>query len=265
MSEPTGPTAARAPRSDVREPAASRNGSGANGAAASSAAANGAAANNRGPNGLATPSALRRALLLFLRQAGPTSPDGLAAALGASRTGVLQQLHALEEAGLVSHAREKHGVGRPRHLYDVTPDAQDLFPADYAGFAASILAAVESLGGADLIEEVFEARRRQAGERIRARLVAEAGTASSLGDRVRALAVIQDEGGYLAEAVVGEDGAIRLREHNCAIFHVAQGSPAACEAELELFREILGADVMRETHIAAGDRCCTYRIAPLVS
>ena len=28
---------------------------------------------------------------------------------------------------------ERHGVGRPRHLYDVTPDAQDLFPADYDG------------------------------------------------------------------------------------------------------------------------------------
>jgi predicted ArsR family transcriptional regulator len=211
---------------------------------------------------VATPSALRRALLLFLRQAGPTSPDGLAAALGASRTGVLQQLHALEEAGLVSHARERHGVGRPRHLYDVTPDAQDLFPADYAGFAASILAAVESLGGGDLVEEVFEARRRQAGERIRVRLAAEVGPTSSLGDRARALAVIQDEGGYLAEAVIGDDGAIRLREHNCAIYHIASGNHAACDAELELFREVLGAEVVRETHIAAGDRCCSYRISP---
>jgi predicted ArsR family transcriptional regulator len=27
-----------------------------------------------------------------------------------------------------------------------------------------------------------------------------------------------------------------------------------------MFREILGADVVRETHIASGDRCCTYRI-----
>jgi predicted ArsR family transcriptional regulator len=248
MSEPTGAMAAHTPRSVGREPTA--------------ATGNGSPSNGRATNGVATPSALRRALLLFLRQAGPTSPDGLAAALGASRTGVLQQLHALEEAGLVSHARERHGVGRPRHLYDVTPDAQDLFPADYAGFAASILAAVESLGGGDLVEEVFEARRRQAGERIRARLAAEVGPTSSLGDRARALAVIQDEGGYLAEAVIGDDGAIRLREHNCAIYHIASGNHAACDAELLLFREVLGAEVVRETHIAAGDRCCTYRISP---
>ena len=55
--------------------------------------------------------------------------------------------------------------------------------------------------------------------------------------------------GYLAEAIVGTDGSISLREHNCAIYHVATGTPAACQAELELFREVLGADVdPRDAH-----------------
>jgi predicted ArsR family transcriptional regulator len=72
--------------------------------------------------------------------------------------------------------------------------------------------------------------------------------------------VIQDDLGYLAEAVIGPDGVIRLVERNCAIHHVAAADGAACQAELDLFREILGPDVERETHIASGDRCCTYRI-----
>ena len=67
--------------------------------------------------------------------------------------------------------------------------------------------------------------------------------------------------GYLADATLEPDGTIRLREHNCAIYHVAAGSPAACQAELDLFTEILGAEVVREQHIASGDRCCSYRIA----
>jgi predicted ArsR family transcriptional regulator len=207
-----------------------------------------------------SPSSLRRAILLHLRQAGPTSPDGLAAALDASRTGVLQQLHALEEARLVNHAAEKHGVGRPRHLYDVTPDAQELFPADYGGFAGGLLAAIESIGGDDLLEQVFVARRQQIRERVQRRMAERLPEGASLEDRVRELAVIQDEGGYLAQALVAADGTIRLREHNCAIFHVARRSGAACEAELALFRDLLGQDVIRETHIAAGDRCCTYRV-----
>lgn len=209
-----------------------------------------------------SPSTLRRAILVNLRQRGPMSPDGLATHLGASRTGVLQQLHALEQAGLVAHSIERHGVGRPRHLYDVTPEAQDLFPADYDGFAAAILDAIESVGGQDLVEEVFAARRRQLGERLRERLGERVARTASLADRVRELAVIQDGAGYLAEAVVGTDGTIRMREHNCAIFHLARASQACCAAELALFGEVLAADVVRETHIASGDRSCTYRVEP---
>jgi predicted ArsR family transcriptional regulator len=214
----------------------------------------------RGASGSASAPSLRRAILVHLRQSGPTSPDGLASALGASRTGILQQLHALEEAKLVNRAAERHGVGRPRHLYDVTADAQDLFPADYDGLASGLLAAIASVGGEQLIEEVFAARRRQIGDRVTRTLSERLPPDAPVADRVRALAVIQDEAGYLAEAFVGEDGVLRLRENNCAIHHVAKGQPAACAAELELFRELLGPDVARETHIASGDRCCTYRI-----
>jgi predicted ArsR family transcriptional regulator len=216
--------------------------------------------NGRTSAGTSSPSSLRRAILLHLRQAGPTSPDTLAAALGASRTGVLQQLHALEEAHLVNHAAEKHGVGRPRHLYDVTADAQELFPADYGGFASGLLAAIESIGGEDLVDQVFQARRRQIADRVRSRMAERLPRDATLVDKVRELAVIQDEGGYLADALVSSDGSIRLREHNCAIYHVASRAKGACDAELQLFRDLLGTDVVRETHIASGDRCCTYRI-----
>ena len=210
------------------------------------------------PGSSATASSLRRAILLHLRQAGPSSPDTIATALEASRTGVLQQLHALEEAGLVSHAAEKHGVGRPRHVYDVTADAQGLFPTDYGGFASGLVKAIEAVGGDDLVEQVFAARRRQIGERIRRRMAERLPEEATLADRVHVLAVLQDEAGYLAEAVVGEDGRLRLREHNCAIDRIARRNQAPCEAELALFRELLGQDVVRESHIASGDRCCSY-------
>jgi predicted ArsR family transcriptional regulator len=211
------------------------------------------------PGTSSTPaSTLRRAILVHLRQSGPSSPDGIAAAVEASRTGVLQQLHALEAAGLVSHSAEKHGVGRPRHLYDVTADAQGLFPTDYGGFASGLLKAIEAVGGDDLVEQVFNARRRQIGDRIRRRMSERLPDDASLAERVEVLASLQDQAGYLADSVVGDDGALRLREHNCAIDKIARRTQAACEAELALFQELLGPDVVRESHIASGDRCCSY-------
>jgi predicted ArsR family transcriptional regulator len=205
-------------------------------------------------------SALRREILVRLRRDGAASPDQLAGAIGASRTGVLQQLRALEATGFVSRQTVRHGVGRPRHLYDITDEAQELFPANYGALAAGLLTALKSVGGEALVEQVFIARRRQIGDRVRRELHDRVGAKASLAERVRELAVLQDEQGYLANAVIGSDGTIRLLEHNCAILDVARGARAACDAELDLFREVLGADVVRETHIASGDRCCSYRI-----
>jgi len=97
-------------------------------------------------------------------------------------------------------------------------------------------------------------------ERVRERLANRLADDAPVVDRARELAVIQDEQGYLADAVLDPDGTVRLREHNCAILDVARGEQHACAAELQLFRDVLGVDVVRETHIASGDRCCSYRI-----
>src|SRR5436189_3777524 len=164
------------------------------------------------PSG-APPGALRREILIRLRRDGPSSPDQLAAEIGASRTGVLQQLRALEATHFVSRQTVRHGVGRPRHLYDITPDAQELFPTNYDGLAAGLLAAIGAVGGDALIEQIFQARRRQAGDRIRTQLDERVGPGAELGQRVTTLAAIQDEQGYLAEAVVEADGASCLRQH----------------------------------------------------
>jgi len=207
---------------------------------------------------------LRQEIVVSLRREGPASPDQLARRVNASRTGVLQQLKALQSSGLVSRQTVRHGVGRPRHVYDVTDRAQDLLPANYDGLANGLLAAIEQVGGAGLVDEIFEARRHQLADSIRERMTERVPAGATLLERVRELAAIQDEQGYLCGSVFSvEGGAIRLSEHNCAIYHIASERPAACSAELALFREVLGADVVRETHIASGDRSCTYRISEL--
>jgi predicted ArsR family transcriptional regulator len=204
---------------------------------------------------------LRQAILHDLRRNGLTGPDELSRRVGASRTGVLQQLRALEVAGLVKRQTVRHGVGRPRHVFDITPAAQGLFPSNYDGLATDMLAAVAAVGGESLVTEVFAARRKALRERVTGRLAARLPAGAPLFDRVRELAVVQDEQGYLCHASIEPDGAsFRLSEHNCAIYQVALGHPSACKAEEELFREVLQADVVRESHIAAGDRCCSYRI-----
>ena len=95
---------------------------------------------------------------------------------------------------------------------------------------------------------------------VRQRLAERLPADASVVERARELAVIQDEQGYLAETVLGADGVDPARRAQLRHPPRRRGHAAACQAELELFRELLGTDVERETHIAAGDRCCTYRI-----
>jgi predicted ArsR family transcriptional regulator len=203
--------------------------------------------------------ALRHAILVHLRRTGAGSPDAIATAIGASRSGVAQQLRALEGAGLVSRTSVRHGVGRPRHLYDVTEDAQGLFPSNYEGLASGLIAAIVELGGDQLLDDVMTARSRQAGAALRDGLAAALPPDATLADRVRELARLQDRLGYLAEARV-EDGSIRLVQHNCAVHDIAKSNGSACRAELAMFRDLLGAGVERECHILDGDRCCSYRV-----
>ena len=66
-------------------------------------------------------------------------------------------------------------------------------------------------------------------ERLAERLPADA----PLDDRVRELAVIQDEQGYLAERRDRTRRRAPAREHNCAIYTIAPAPTAACDAELD--------------------------------
>jgi predicted ArsR family transcriptional regulator len=207
-------------------------------------------------------STLRREVLYALRTGGPAAPDQVADRVGASRTGVLQQLRTLETAGLVSRSLSRHGVGRPRHVYDLTAAAQDLFPANYGALAQSVLTAIRSIGGESLLHDVFEARRVHLKSRIAQRLADRLPNDATLWERVREVASYQDETGYLGRAVRDPDGTIRLCEHNCAISGVSVPYPIACEQELALLGDVLDAKITRECHIASGGRSCTYRVEP---
>jgi predicted ArsR family transcriptional regulator len=50
---------------------------------------------------------------------------------------------------------------------------------------------------------------------------------------------------------------VELCQHHCPIAHVAAEFPQLCEAETELFSQLLGTHVQRLATIAHGDGVCT--------
>jgi predicted ArsR family transcriptional regulator len=58
------------------------------------------------------------------------------------------------------------------------------------------------------------------------------------------------------------DGSFIMTENHCPIANVVESCAEICDAELEIFRSILGsqATVERFEHMPRGDRRCAYRI-----
>lgn len=233
-------------------------------------------------------SSAQQAVLIALRRIGPASPDALATAMGISRSAAVAHLRTLAAVGLVARDVERHGVGRPRHRYDLTAAAQTLLPSNYASLATDLLDALQVVADEAVVDAVFAQRRRRQAALIKGRFADRRLDDAPLQERVRELAIIQDEQGYLCDCAatgarrpddaLAADGlsagdpladgrtagsdAMQMRQANCAIYEVATRHQQACDSELELYREVLGADVVREAHIASGDRTCTYRIEP---
>jgi DeoR family suf operon transcriptional repressor len=208
---------------------------------------------------LDTLPAARRALLTAMKRAGEARADELAVTLGVTVSAVRQHLAALTDDGLVVHRVERRGPGRPAHLYRLSELGDGLFPRTYGAIVTELLGELE-VEAPEMVDKLFEGRRKRRVERAKARL-----DGLDFDAQVNELTAILDEDGYLAEAEPGPGGAWRIVEHNCAILAVAAKYGAACGTELEFLREVLpGATVERVAHLLAGGHVCAYEVTPRV-
>jgi DeoR family suf operon transcriptional repressor len=198
----------------------------------------------------------RRALVNAIKRAGEARADDLAAELGITASAIRQHLQALERDGLVEHHEVRVGPGRPKFVFRLTATADALFPRAYGELTEELLGYVaEDEPGA--VERAFERRRVRRVADARARLAAR----PDLDARVRELARILDEDGYLAEAISDPEGGWRIVEHNCAILTVALRYGVACGTELAFLREVLPeTEIERVSHMVQGAHHCAYTI-----
>ena len=200
----------------------------------------------------------RRRILEHVKRAGESTAEAIAAALGITLSGARQHLLALERDGLLEHRARRGGPGRPRHLFHLTPAGDALFPRAYAELTNELLEYVEDEDPA-LLERIFERRSRRRLQRARERTAG-----LPFADRVRLIAEILDEDGYLAEFTCRDDGTFVITEHNCAVLGVALRYRHACSSELDFLRAALPeAEVTRIAHRINGAHVCAYLVRPV--
>jgi predicted ArsR family transcriptional regulator len=156
-------------------------------------------------------------ILAILKRCGARSVDDLASELRLAPMTVRQHLTALERDELVSVAERRNGAGRPRHLYSLTTLGDAAFPRRYDRFASMLLAELQDLDSAALVQSertdrVMDVLDRMA--RREAQPHIERLTAMSTRSRARATAALLHEIGGFAEAIETPAG-VEIRDYNC--------------------------------------------------
>lgn len=198
----------------------------------------------------------RAQIVQLLRRQGQMTAAELSETLGIGAVGVRQHLALLDRDGMVHTVGVRRGVGRPSHLYALTEQATGLFPKRYDRLALDAIGFVASQGGDEAVDQLFAARRLQLSKQLAPRLAGR-----DRAGQVAELAAILTEQGYMCEYRQEADGSFVLAEHNCPVDCVARDYPQACEHELKLYEDLLGAPMVREELIAEGGNCCRYRIS----
>ncbi|WP_163558313.1 metalloregulator ArsR/SmtB family transcription factor [Halomonas sp. NO4] len=206
------------------------------------------------------PSSTAERLLHLLKTEGPDSAAALGERLGTTGENARQHLIKLARQGLVTHRNRSRGVGRPQAEWRLTEAGHRHFPDTHAELATRLIASVRDTLGPEALDTLVAARERETLAHYRQALKG----LETLEARVAALAALRSREGYMAEWRAESDGSLLLIEHHCPICSAARACPRFCEAELSVFRAVLGdgVSVERDEHLLAGARRCAYRIIP---
>ncbi len=190
--------------------------------------------------------------MTLLRRTGYTVEE-LAQAVGLTDNGVRSHLAILERDGIVRQrgtvSRGGGGGGKPAYVYELTPEAEALFPKAYGPVLRQLLDVMsERLG-----PEETEVLLRAVGSRIADERTVPAD--GFLRTRLEAAVAVLDELGGLAE-LEQCDGTFVIRGYSCPLTGVIPGHPEVCRLAEALLTELVGVPVNEHCDRGENPRCC---------
>lgn len=189
----------------------------------------------------------RGRLLALLRRSRQTVSE-LARVVGISDNAVRGHLAALERDGMVAEAGVRRSTGgKPAQEYDLTREAEELFPKAYAFVLGELIRVLEHERGPD----GAAAMMREVGRRAAA-ACADAG--GDLEGRVEAAAAMLRSLGGDVE-VKRTDSGWRLQGYGCPLSGVVADHPEACALAQALVEEITGRRVAECCEREGRPRC----------
>ncbi len=184
-------------------------------------------------------------------QGGGLTADDIASKLGLTRSAVRIQLTAMERDGVVRRVGKRPGTTRPSHVFELTPEVEQLLSKAYIPLLTHLVQAFAEALPSDQVDTLL----RRAGKGFAAELSGGKRLTGSLRSRVGAASEMMNEQ-LGAMTRVEENGGYVIRGSGCPLAALTGKHPGVCLAMESLVAEVVGTPAHECCDRSGRARCC---------
>jgi predicted ArsR family transcriptional regulator len=192
-----------------------------------------------------------RGRIVSLLQAGGLTSDDIASKLGLTPSAIRVQITAMERDGVVRRVGTRPGTTRPSHVFELTPELEQLLSKAYIPLLTHLVAVFAEKLPADQVDALL----RRAGRGLARELSRGRRLTGSLRSRASLASEMMNEHLGATTHVEG-NGTIVLRGVSCPLAALTGKHPGVCLAMESLVAEIVGMRVHECCERDNRPRCC---------
>jgi DeoR family transcriptional regulator, suf operon transcriptional repressor len=192
-----------------------------------------------------------RGRIVTLLRTGGLTADEIASKLALTRSAIRAQITGMERDGVVRRAGQRPGTTRPSHVFELTPEVEQLLSSAYIPLLTQLI---------DVFAEGLPARQletmlRRVGKKLADELSQGRRPAGDLGARVAMLSDMMNEQ-LGAMTHVEANGGFVIRGVGCPLAAVTGKHPGVCLAMESFVMEIVGVPVHECCDRSERPQCC---------
>jgi predicted ArsR family transcriptional regulator len=169
---------------------------------------------------------------------------------------VRHHVNKLEAEGLIQSEEERHGVGRPRLVFSLTPKGMEQFPKRYLQLTLRLLEHLKTNLPDKVLGDIF----KEVAEGIAGDLTHNINLEDlNLKERLELLQKVLISEGFMVN-LEEEAGDFYIVEASCPYHHVGEDYPEICVVDQELIAHFASTTPKRVECILDGDKQCKYLI-----
>ncbi len=192
-----------------------------------------------------------RGRIVGVLRGGSLTADDIASQLGLTRSAIRAQITGMERDGVVRRAGQRPGTTRPSHLFELTPEIEQLLSSAYIPLVTQLI----DVFAQGVPRRQLEAMLRKAGKNLADELSKGKRPAGDLASRVAmASALMNEELGALTH--IEGNGRYVIRGVGCPLAALTGKHPGVCLAMESLVAEIIGAPVRECCDRSQRPQCC---------